>query len=154
MGLDMYLEARKYVSGYSFEDNTDTYDALMDIVGLDKVNYPESPSATISVNVGYWRKVNSIHQWFVDNLADGVDECQSIYVSREKLLELRGIVEEVLADHSKAKELLPTSSGFFFGSTDYDDWYFSDLENTVQILNRVLSEEALSSADFYYRASW
>lgn len=154
MGLDMYLEARKFVSGYSFEENTDAYDALMSMVGLDKTKYDSAPSATISVNVGYWRKANSIHNWFVKNLANGVDECQDIYVPREKVLELLDVVKEVLADHSKAEELLPTSSGFFFGSTDYDEWYFSDLENTVKMLKNILKEPSLSNADLFYHASW
>ena len=35
---------------------------------------------------------------------------------------------QVLKDHSKAEELLPTMSGFFFGSTDYDDYYYKDVE--------------------------
>src|SRR3954454_9104166 len=43
------------------------------------------------------------------------------------------IIEEgrVIADPSVAKELLPTQDGFFFGSTDYDQWYMDDIHETV-----------------------
>jgi hypothetical protein len=39
--------------------------------------------------VGYWRKANAVHGWFVRECADGVDECQEIPVSKIKLLELQ-----------------------------------------------------------------
>jgi len=31
---------------------------------------------SISENVGYWRKANQIHGWFVENIQDGEDDCQ------------------------------------------------------------------------------
>ena len=41
-------------------------------------------------------------------------------------------------------------SGFFFGGTDYDEWYYNDIENTIKIL-----ESALEDGDeFYYSSSW
>jgi hypothetical protein len=73
-------------------------------------------------------------------------------VDREKLEELLDLCKQVLADHSKADELLSTQSGFFFGSTEYGEWYFQDLEDTVSIL-----ENCLSMGDdwsFYYQSSW
>ena len=41
---------------------------------------------------------------------------------------IRLICDKVLDDNSLAEELLPTRSGFFFGSTDYDEWYFEDIK--------------------------
>jgi hypothetical protein len=50
-----------------------------------------------------------------------------------------------------AEELLPSHSGFFFGSTEYDEWYFKDLTRTVEIIDRCLA----SKFDYFeYQASW
>jgi hypothetical protein len=48
---------------------------------------------------------------------------------------------------------LETVSGFFFGDTEYGDWYKEDLRLTIEILDHVLSlpEEEYS---IYYQASW
>jgi hypothetical protein len=73
-------------------------------------------------------------------------------VSRETLTELLDLCKQVLADHSKAEELLPNQEGFFFGSTNYDELYFSDLEDTVAILENCLTMD--HSWDFHYQSSW
>jgi len=48
-------------------------------------------------------------------------------------------------------QLLPTTEGFFFGGTDYDQYYLEDLEVTKKILEGVLRDQ---TGDFYYQASW
>jgi len=50
--------------------------------------------------VGYWRKANAIHGWFVRELAGGIDECQPIHVSRENLITLRQLCLEALRDRA------------------------------------------------------
>lgn len=44
----------------------------------------------------------------------------------------------VLEDSSVAEELLPTQDGFFFGNTNYDEYYWSDLQHTVKGLDAIL----------------
>jgi hypothetical protein len=102
--------------------------------------------------VGYWRKANQIHEWFVQNVQDGKDDCQESYVSREQLEELLGVCRIVKIDKEKAEQLLPTQSGFFFGGTEYDEYYYQDIDNTIEILEEALSDE--TADDFAYRASW
>jgi hypothetical protein len=104
------------------------------------------------MKVGQWRKSNQIHAYFVDNCQGGEDDCRESYVDREKVEELLDLCKKVLADHSLAEELLPAQSGFFFGSTDYNEWYFSDLEDTVSILENCLTMD--ESWSFYYQSSW
>ena len=50
--------------------------------------------------------------------------------------------------------MLPTRSGFFFGGTEYDEFYLRDLKDTVEILDRVLGDPLLEDCDFLYQASW
>ena len=77
---------------------------------------------------------------------------------REKLKELIEICKMILADRdnpigNKAIELLPTCSGFFFGDTAYDEYYYSDLQNTIDQLEPLLTED-YDKWEFYYRSSW
>jgi hypothetical protein len=109
--------------------------------------------AEVKLQIAYWRKANAIHKYFVDNCANGKDECQDTYVEREQLEDLLNRCKTILEDHSKAEELLPSQSGFFFGSTDYDEWYFHDLEQTVPVLEKILKESP-EDWEFEYKASW
>ena len=106
MGLDMYLNAKRGI--YEFRNDPEaTWPGIPEGYKID----------SISVEAAYWRKANQIHDWFVRNVQDGEDECRPHYVERDKLAELVGLCQQVLADHDKAKDLLPTKDGFFFGST-------------------------------------
>jgi hypothetical protein len=60
----------------------------------------------------------------------------------------------VLEFPERAEELLPTQSGFFFGGTDYDEWYKQDLEYTVTRIEKILADPAFVKSDFYYQSSW
>jgi len=161
MGLDMYLEARKYVSGYSHRpiDEQNEYEEVLNSVGVSRADLTSeaSPFANISINVAYWRKANQIHAWFIKNYAkDGVDDCSPVFVGEiGRLRELRDLCQQVLDDHSKAEELLPVGEGFFFGSYEYDEYYFSDLTNTIEQIDTLLSNPKFAEGwDFIYQASW
>jgi hypothetical protein len=148
MGLDMYLTGR-YVSEWSTPGD---YDAVKGV-------FPQIPWKIngVSFEAGYWRKANHIHQWFVDNVQDGIDECREHAVSREQLTELLSVCKRVMADPKLAEELLSTASGFFFGSTDYDEYYFEEIERTIAILEEILApenEKKYLYVDFYYQSSW
>lgn len=156
MGLDMYLYFRKYDSILSIDgiDIDGFYPPELDVFAREhfKRNFL---SKTTDYQIGYWRKANAIHKWIVDNCADGVDECQTIYIIDEQLEELYGRVCKVLDDPAKAKSLLPTSEGFFFGGLEYDDWYFDNLKYTKDLLERVM--DFLKEHKDYsvvYEASW
>ena len=161
MGLDMYLEGRKYFSradfdkGYNPESgysNTPEYDAIMSAAGLTGLDKEGTGGLTVSFAAGYWRKQNAIHNWFVKNVGNNIDECQEMWVTRENLESLKTMCQLVLSVPIRAKEFLPTQSGFFFGSTEFDDWYFQGLIDTIGIIDRCLAMP--TDIDFYYQASW
>ena len=130
MGLDMYLY------GVKQEFNKHDYN-----IG----GYKES------TEIGYWRKANAIHKWFVDICQDGTDNCATYYVGKEDLIALKSLCEDVLLEPERAEELLPTQSGFFFGPTAYDDWYFSDIKETIEIIDWALKQDF----DYFeYHSSW
>ena len=159
MGLDMYLSARKYISGVDFSADYSSkimpleFKNLLDCAGLDESDVREDlPSGRIEVTVAYWRKVNAIHQWFIENCAGGEDDCRPAYVSREKLEELLGTVKKAIAE--KDADYLPPQGGFFFGSTDIDEWYWEGLEETKDKLEAILNNPKFADWDFEYQASW
>lgn len=148
MGLDMYLNAERYLWSFGNDADTQLGENISQLVGL-----PESAKVkTIKVEAGYWRKANHIHKWFVDNVQGGVDECQDSFVSRDQLKELRETCQKVLDNPDLAATLLPTAEGFFFGGTSYDQWYFSDIEDTIKIIDNALALP--DQWDFEYHSSW
>lgn len=154
MGLDMYLAAAFYFSDWDFERKTNPekgkeYNAVMELVGLPRLS--DAPGLYVQANVLYWRKANAIHRWFVEECADGVDECQDIIVYRDRIEDLLSLCSEAL--DSKDPSILPPQSGFFFGSTEIDEWYWNDIERTHTELTRVL-DEVENEEYFVYRASW
>lgn len=156
MGLDMYLEASKFISGHSFNEQPekDMFNATVKAMGVEDLVCEHSPFLTVKVTVAYWRKANAIHNWFVVNCQNGVDECQETLVQPQQLMELADVCRRVLEDPKLAEKLLPPQGGFFFGSTEIDDWYFQDLKSTISQIDRVLSNKQAQGCDFYYQASW
>lgn len=209
MGLDMYLYAHKFVGGgydhyrynYIHEEGKPVriepktkaelpaeakqFDRLLSVAGMGSFEkfherYPEGNSITIQLAVGYWRKANAIHRWFVENVQEGVDNCKEYYVSRDQLQSLLDTVTIVLGTADKgdpttekdvlgneyesyphatldvelAKQELGSQAGFFFGSTEYDQWYILDLESTRDQITAILGDKRLEGWDFYYQSSW
>ena len=85
--------------------------------------------------VAYFRKVNFLIPFF------GYEEnCSNIEIDKYQVEDLIEACKEVLANHDKASFLLPTQAGFFFGSTDYDDWYFDDVESVKTTFESILED--------------
>jgi hypothetical protein len=144
MGLDMYLTAKRYM-WYN-------EDALKEQVAAP-FDLPEGiKPKEVSVEAAYWRKANQIHKWFVDNVQNGKDECKSHDVSREELQQLLDVCKRIQENPELAEKLLPTQSGFFFGGTNYDEYYMKDIYDTVVQLERALQLE--DSWYFEYCSSW
>ena len=146
----MYLYATVYMSKYDRDKGkkASKIRALFpDIYLSDNLD-----SVSVKFEIGYWRKANHIHKWFVENVQEGEDNCQNSYVSREDLKKLLSLVEEALNNKKKSKTLLPTESGFFFGGTKYDKYYFNDLKSTKEIIVKAL--KLPDEYEFEYHSSW
>lgn len=156
MGLDMYLRAERYVSPYSNPELASAIHKLLE--------FPITAQGGTSVSTvcAYWRKANQIHNWFVQNVQGGEDDCKSYYVNRKQLVELRDLCSTVLEDvagltdkdeiASYCEENLPTQSGFFFGDTEYGEYYFNDLKDTIKHIDSVLTLS--DDYEFEYQSSW
>jgi hypothetical protein len=145
MGLDMYLYAEEFVSENHFKP--DVYRALTEDIPFAK------GSLSLKVEVAYWRKVNAVHRWFVENVQGGEDNCEEYSVSREQLQELLDICKLIELDNESAPALLPVQTGFFFGSYEYDEWYFEGIKETIEQIEQVL-KEIPEDWDIKYQSSW
>lgn len=153
MGLDQWLYGRKFI--WSDKKASIKLSGIKD-VNKDNIKYVE-------FEVGYWRKANQIHRWFVENVQNGEDDCGHYTMTIKQLSVLRnlcinvinykpnkGIVNDVKTINI-LNALLPSGRGFFFGSYEYDDWYFENVENTIKIIDKCLK---MDDTEFIYTSSW
>lgn len=150
MGLDMYLTAERYL----WSTEKPISDQVANLLGL-QLDGERMRVNTVIVEAMYWRKANAIHRWFVENVQGGEDNCERYYVSREQLMALRDLCAKLCTQkvEALAEESLPTTDGFFFGSTEYDEWYWNDIENTIKGIDTAL-ETFGDGWHFHYQSSW
>lgn len=91
MGLDMYLYQKQYVQPKELETLEVPEEGELSTISKE---YP----ATVLHVVGYWRKANHIHRWFVENVQDGVDNCAEYAVTRSQMKLLEQAVQIVISN--------------------------------------------------------
>lgn len=195
MGLDMYFDKQKKVDGYTFSQIMnapyyygDEYDEeAKEYYNLTKEDCDKLEKLGIGggVEVAYFRKFNALHNWMVNNVQGGEDDCGCYEVDKGTLHELLDILKEIkdtcvlvpykevdysiepqrlkeiekyYGDEFKmvknpeiCEELLPCVDGFFFGSTSYDEYYMSCVEDAIdQLSNISLADDEV----LLYCSSW
>jgi hypothetical protein len=154
MGLDMYFTGKRRVSCYTEPDKLvaqkiqDEFSELEPFISNS--SYPIVNE--ISAELMYWRKANAIHNWFVKHVQDGIDDCKPYSVSRKQLTDLKDVCERVLGWKELATDLIPPTDGFFFGSTEIDEFYWADLKRTAEAATRILALP--KEWAFEYQSSW
>lgn len=103
MGLDMYLYKKSYVQNWDHTPPERRWEIT--IKRGDGEAKVINPTYVIE-QVGYWRKANQIHGWFVENVQRGVDDCGTYEVEREQLVELRAKCQRVLDASVVERQLL------------------------------------------------
>lgn len=191
MGLDMNLYKKHYVQNWEHTPKEKRYSISIKQDGKAVKSINIKRIAYIEEDIGYWRKANQIHKWFIDNCANGDGDRREMFVSSENIKELYNLCLEVKAkaklvdgkikngetggknadgkfvwipnmqdgkiieNEEEIAELLPTESGFFFGSTDYDEYYMQDIDNTIAILKPEIEDiEKQGFIEYTYVASW
>jgi len=169
----MYLHKKTYVKNWEHNGPENQHQITVSKGGNPRTDIKPERISYITEEVAYWRKFNALHGWFVNECADGVDECQSIYVPVEKLEQLLTTLKEVklVIDNSKkvvkvlkdwnggeyevevydcedaVRDILPPTQGFFFGSYEVDQWYKEYVNETVITIENLLEE--LGESDKY-----
>jgi hypothetical protein len=194
MGLDMYLNKLPKIKPFTlwetlvfaeevFHDfekfrKTELYDAYKPYIKKDEIGFH-----SMSEEIGYWRKANAIHKWFIENTNEVDDgnyevtkaDLEKLKEACEKVIngskldeglisigqrfvngEFVDILEEgkIIANPELAQSILPAQDGFFFGSLDYDEFYIDKLQQTVDIIKEALEKTDFETEYLYYWASW
>ena len=147
MGLDMRLYKRMYTRNWSHTVKRKEVTVKMDDVVVKGFNNP----SYVVQEVAYWRKFNALHGYIVNNFANGVDNCQDIYLGIDDIKQILSALKD------KENPIEPTE-GFLFGSQERDEWYDKDVENAIEVFESVLeeleSEFGSEHFDYLYTASW
>lgn len=105
--------------------------------------------------VAYWRKANQIRQWIVNHTEMKEDDnCEVIPMTKELLEQLVKDCKKVITSPKYASKIMPTSSGFFFGSMEYDEKYFNDLCNTIRQIEKILDTTDFVNEVIEYTEWW
>lgn len=144
MGLDMYFTKKYYIWTKDREK--------VKITGVKGVNSRKVKE--ISEDAGYWRKANAIHNWFVQNVQDGEDDCKEYYVSEEQMKELLDVVNKVLKASKLVKGKIQN------GSRSYKDektgkWVSNEpiMEDGEYVEDPSVAEELLPNTEGFFFGS-
>jgi hypothetical protein len=97
------------------------------------------------------RKENHIHQW-VCNTAS-VESTNVEYILIDPYT-LHADLETVINNPELAPRIMPTQSGFFFGSTEYDDYYFEGVKHLYDLLADEKAQGLFDGHSYFYWSWW
>jgi len=152
MGLDMYLQARKFIRT-QYKGTGDEFRALPKEKMDDVFELSHMTSDVLQ-----WRKNHWVHGFIVENFSeDGEDNCEEIHMDCEKLEELAKTLEA----WAENPHYLDATEGFFFGSKD-EEWKAMCRERIPEDVLAIrkallwLEEEDFDKEwrEVYYQASW
>ncbi len=105
----------------------------------------------------YWRKANFVHRYFTEDWQKRgfeSDDCVEFPVTEDDLRTLADLCDYVLEHKKEAPYVLPTMSGFFFGSTEYGEWYFENVRYTKEEVEKLLANDPLQEGEEFYYYAW
>ena len=116
-------------------------------MGLDQTMF--SRPRNNDYEFGDWRKFNALQNYMEVNFGEGEDiNCKDIRLERHNIDILLVILKKVSADHSLAEKLFPNTTGFFYGSQEYDEDYFEEVNRSINLFEKALEE--LENNEVFY----
>lgn len=168
MGLDMHLIRKRKTNKQKIED-FDWWEAKSEIAYWRKSNQVHKWFVDNVQNgeddCGYYKVSKSELQELVNKcneilhnveLIDGKVLLRDYYTNEngeQEHIKEYGI-GKVINNQELCKNILPTEDGFFFGSTEYDEWYLKDIEYTSYRLQAIIDLLDDDIYDIYYTSSW
>lgn len=126
-------------------------------MGLDLYLYTQSkPDSQLGeqlprTEVAYFRKFNALLKW-VDTYVKEVKNCEDVILDKHKLQKLLYTLKSLNPEN--CQELFPTTEGFFFGSTEYDEWYWKDVTALQAVVSKLLKRVDFSRMVVCFHAWW
>lgn len=154
MGLDMYLEARRYIA-----PGDPILQPVREAIG-HAIGYapaavkPDNDPASMEVCavvvlIGYWRKFWPLHHWFVDSVQEGHDDGRPAFINPSTLEELEDILDQVDDDPDSASEYFMDET---VEATDLVQLDPADVDFTLRVIVQARKLQA-QGWDIYYRSS-
>ena len=132
--MPLYKQYGFYLDKFGYDYREKTITSVKEPKEVEQI-FTEEEKHIYAIADAYFRKVNFIYQYFRGKLVD--EEC---IVSKFELNEFIQVCKDVYnhkGDEDYATENLPTTSGFFFGSTEYDDWYWNDVKDCIKQMEKL-----------------
>lgn len=135
LGKIPYYKQYDYFHMSRFNEKVLTIDEVEKLLEKDK-------QWMYKVSDAYFRKVNFIYEFFEEDINH---DNELALVNAEDIQRLINVCKDTLDAHKKndaegmayAMANLPTRSGFFFGSTEYDDWYWNDVKDCIKQMKQL-----------------
>src|SRR6188768_2531058 len=98
-------------------------------MGLDQYFFVDPQRSGEKIEAAYIRKNNAVNAWVARYCEKKVENVEEVKLPRSAVELLLADIDKVLvAPAALGPIVMPTSEGFFFGSTDYDEYYVGKLE--------------------------
>ena len=85
-----------------------------------------------------------------------IDENSDLFYATASTLIDSGVITKENYEELEAKleKIMPTQSGYFFGGTDYNPYYFQTVEEALEIARTVLENGDFDKEVYLYHSSW
>ena len=85
-----------------------------------------------------------------------IDENSDLFYTSASTLIDNGVITKADYEELEAKleEIMPTQAGFFLGGTDYSPYYFQTVEETLEIVDKILENGDFDKEVYLYHSAW
>lgn len=134
-------------------------------MGLDQFIFAKlktSNKKESDIEVAYFRKFNALQNYFEENFDQ--ENCEDTNLTYDIVVDLIDRLERVVkakevGNTDTAEELFPTTSGFFYGDTSYNEYYFEKVKEALRLFRQIEKEyfddeELNSDYESLYYTCW
>lgn len=151
----MYMSRKTYVKNWDHTPVNNRWNITVEnISGIRNIKTKRISS--IVEEIGYWRKAHYLHQWFVENIQNNVDDCSEYYFPSDMIKELANLCKKVLDktimnqddtiyNPDELKEIWSDLNG-----QDFNRYLYNSIKYTHNLMLECIKE----GGDFYYQSSW
>ena len=147
MGLDMYLEKKTYIKNWDHMKPEEKTHVTIKKEGKVVKEIDKKKITHIIEEIGYWRKVNSVHKFFVDNCGGGDDNCSNMYVNENVLADLLARCNRIVKECKLIKGKIAN------GQTHKDGKWVDNMVDGKYIENPELCKELLPNSEGFFFGS-
>ena len=123
-------------------------------MGLDMYLFKRNKKTDELTEIGYWRKHNALHG-FMNTFTDhDIENLEKVSLTKDNLQEILELSEAIIRKDLDPEYSMPVFEGFFYGSYEYDEWYFHRTQDTIEIMKNALRDTNFDEDEVYYQAWW